>query len=78
MKTFKVLGSGCSKCKSTVQLIEAAAKDQAQEVNIEKIEDPAQIMAYGVMSTPAVIMNEVLVHKGGVPNKDEITNWLQG
>lgn len=76
MKTFKVLGSGCAKCKSTVQLIETAANELAQAVKIEKIEDPAQIMAYAVMSTPAVVMDEVVVHKGGIPNKEQILKWL--
>ncbi len=76
MKTFKVLGSGCSKCKNTVKLIEEAAREAGQTVAVEKVEDPSQIMAYGVMSTPAVVLNESVVHKGGVPSKEQVKQWL--
>ncbi|WP_158966596.1 thioredoxin family protein [Paraglaciecola sp. L3A3] len=77
MKIFKVLGSGCTKCKNTVQLIQSTANALAVEVTVEKVEDPAQIMAYSVMSTPAVVMNETVVHKGGIPSKEQVTQWLQ-
>jgi len=76
MKNIKVLGSGCSKCKSTLSLITQVAEQLDIDIQLEKIEDPAQIMAYGIMSTPAVIVDEVIVHKGGIPSKDDISAWL--
>lgn len=76
MKTIKVLGTGCAKCKSTVQLIEETARDQGVAVAVEKIEDLAQIMAYGVMSTPAVVVDETVVHKGGLPTREQVSQWL--
>ncbi|MDP2547682.1 thioredoxin family protein [Oceanobacter sp. 4_MG-2023] len=78
MKNIKVLGTGCAKCKNTVQVLADSAQALGIEVKIEKIEDLPQIMAYGVMSTPAVVIDETVVHKGGVPTKDQATQWLQG
>jgi len=76
MKKFKVLGTGCAKCKTTVHLLETAAAELGQTISVEKIEDPMQIISYGVMSTPAVVMDETIVHKGGLPSTAEIQQWL--
>jgi len=76
MKNIKVLGTGCAKCKSTILLITQVAEQLGTAINLEKVEDPAQIMSYGVMSTPAVIIDEVIVHKGGLPSKEEISGWI--
>ncbi|MDO6462510.1 thioredoxin family protein [Granulosicoccaceae sp. 1_MG-2023] len=76
MKTIKVLGTGCAKCKNTVQLIEETARTQGVEVKVEKVEDLPQIMAYGVMSTPAVVIDEQVIHKGGIPTQDQVSQWL--
>ena len=77
MKNIKVLGTGCAKCKATVSLIEEVALALKVEVKIYKVEDPTQIMAYGVMSTPAVIIDKKLLHKGSIPTREEVENWLQ-
>ena len=76
MKTFKVLGTGCKNCENTAALIEAKAKEAGVEVAVEKVTDMAQIMAYGVMSTPGVVMDEQLVHAGGVPAADKVAEWV--
>ncbi len=76
MKNIKVLGTGCSKCKNTILLITQVAEQLGVAINLEKVEDPAQIMTYDVMSTPAVIIDEVVVHKGGLPSKEEIAGWI--
>ena len=55
MKTVKVLGTGCANCKTTLKLIEEAAKSKGLEVQLDKVEDIAAIMSYGVMSTPGVV-----------------------
>ncbi|HEY5715884.1 MAG TPA: thioredoxin family protein [Psychromonas sp.] len=77
MKNIKVLGTGCAKCEATVALIENVAEALKVEIKIYKVEDPAQIMAYGVMSTPAVIIDKKLLHKGSVPAREEVEQWLK-
>ncbi|WP_432451964.1 MULTISPECIES: thioredoxin family protein [unclassified Agarivorans] len=77
MKHFKVLGSGCRNCKNTVALLEKAANELDSEISVEKVEQPAQIMAYGVMSTPAVVLDEQVIHKGSVPSYQQVLEWLQ-
>ncbi len=75
---IKVLGTGCANCKTTMTLIEQAAKDLGADVSVEKVEDLAQIMQYGVMTTPGVVIDEQVVHAGGIPDKAVIEGWLQG
>lgn len=76
MKNIKVLGTGCKKCKSTIALIQQVAKEKQLGINLEKIENPALIMRYGVMSTPAVLIDEQLMHKGSVPDRKQIEQWF--
>jgi len=78
MKHFKVLGSGCKNCQTTAELIEQKASALGIDVEIEKITDMAAIMGYGVMSTPGVVLDEKVIHAGGIPKPDKITQWLQG
>ncbi|MFM2477061.1 thioredoxin family protein [Celerinatantimonas sp. MCCC 1A17872] len=76
MKVFKVLGSGCVNCVNTAKLIEKLALEQGIDVLVEKVSDPETIMNYGIMSTPAVVMDEKVVHAGGVPSTESIIGWL--
>lgn len=76
MKQIKVLGSGCSKCVKTAELIEKIAKEQNIEVSVEKETNVEVIMNYGVMSTPAVVIDEQLVHSGSMPHTSQIKEWL--
>ena len=76
MKDIKVLGTGCANCKSTVKLVEQVAKEKAVEIQIEKIEDLQEIMTYGVMSTPGVVIDGKVVHAGGVPARSKIEGWF--
>jgi small redox-active disulfide protein 2 len=76
MKDIKVLGSGCANCKATLKLIEDAAKARGIEVKLEKVEDMAAILGYGVMSTPGVVIDGKVVHAGGVPDRKKIDSWL--
>jgi small redox-active disulfide protein 2 len=78
MKHIKVLGTGCANCKTTVKLIEDAARAKGVAVNLEKVENIADIMAYGVMSTPGVVIDGKVVHAGGVPNQSAVEGWLAG
>jgi small redox-active disulfide protein 2 len=76
MKNIKVLGTGCANCKTTLKLIEEAAESKGLEVQLEKVEDIADIMSYGVMSTPGVVIDGKVVHAGGVPDRKKIDGWL--
>ena len=75
---IKVLGTGCANCKTTLKLIEEVAAEKGVDVQLEKVEDIQAIMAYGVMSTPGVVIDEKVVHSGGLPNRDTISQWLAG
>ena len=76
MKDIKVLGSGCANCKTTLKLIEEVAQARGVAVNLEKVEDMAAILGYGVMSTPGVVVDGKVVHAGGVPDRKKVEGWL--
>lgn len=76
MKHFEVLGTGCKKCVTTAESIARIAAELGQTVNVEKVTDPAKIMGYQVMSTPAVALDGKVVHSGSIPNHDKIAGWL--
>lgn len=78
MKDIKVLGSGCRNCETTANLIKTAAEQAGVEINLEKVTDMAQIMSYGVMSTPGVVVDGKLVHAGGLPGPDQVREWVTG
>lgn len=77
MKDIKVLGTGCSNCKNTIKLLEAVAQEQGVEILVEKVEDIQDIMRYGIMSTPGVVIDGQVVHAGGVPSRQKVEGWLQ-
>ena len=76
MKTVKILGTGCTNCKNTLALVEAVAGERKAAIALEKVEDLPAIMAYGVMSTPAVVIDGVVVHAGGVPSRSKVESWF--
>jgi len=76
MKSIKVLGSGCKNCETTAKLISIAAEQAGVEIELEKVTDMAQIMGYGVMSTPGVVVDGKVVHAGGLPGPDQVRNWV--
>ena len=76
MKNIKVLGSGCKNCETTAKLIEIAAAQAGVEIELEKVTDMAKIVAYGVMSTPGVVVDGKVVHAGGLPGPDQVREWI--
>jgi small redox-active disulfide protein 2 len=74
---IKVLGTGCANCKNTLALIEQVARDQGVAVTLDKVEALRDIMSYGVMSTPGVVIDGKVVHAGGVPSRSKVEQWLK-
>ncbi len=73
---IKVLGTGCANCKATIALIDQVAQAKGVTITLEKIEELRDIMGYGIMSTPGVVIDGKVVHAGGIPSRDKIEQWL--
>jgi small redox-active disulfide protein 2 len=76
MKRIQVLGPGCPKCARLAEVAEAAAKAAGVEYTIEKVTDITEIMAFGVMMTPALVIDGEVKVVGKVPSEDEIRALL--
>ncbi len=76
MKNIKVLGSGCANCKTVAKLIAAVAEEKGIAIELEKVEEIREIMSFGILSTPGVVVNGQVVHSGGIPSRDKIEQWL--
>jgi small redox-active disulfide protein 2 len=78
MKRIKILGTGCPNCKRTTAIVEQAVKETGIEAGVEKVEDIMEIMKYDILSTPAIVIDEVIAIKGRVPSKSEVIELLKG
>ncbi|WP_315122373.1 thioredoxin family protein [uncultured Clostridium sp.] len=74
---IKILGSGCKNCVSLAENTKIALSQMGLEANIEKVTDLAAITGYGVMSTPALVVNEKVVSFGKVLKSNEIVKILE-
>jgi len=77
MKTIKILGTGCPKCKQTEAAVRKAVADLGTNADIQKVEDIQDIMQYNILSTPAVVVDEVVKIKGRVPKAAELEELLK-
>jgi small redox-active disulfide protein 2 len=73
---IKILGPGCSKCKNLDKLTREVVEKNGINATITKVEDIMEIMKYGVISTPALIVDEKVILKGRVPSSDELKQLL--
>lgn len=73
---IEVLGTGCAKCKTLYENVKKAVEMSGKEVEVVKVEEIAKIMKYGVMSTPALVVDGVVKFSGKVPSADEIKGML--
>ena len=73
---IKVLGPGCSKCKTTYQVVEKVIKENNLDVKLTKVDDIMEMMNYNIMTTPAVVVDEVVKIKGKVPTEREVKEIL--
>ena len=74
---IKVLGTGCANCKKTKALAREVVAELNLDAQVEEVTDIADIMAYGVMTTPAIVIDEKVVGSGGVPSHDQMVGLLQ-
>lgn len=73
---IKVLGPGCKNCQNLEANTREALEQSGKTAEIEKVTDIIEIQKYGVMRTPALVINEKVVVSGRVPKAKEIANWL--
>lgn len=74
---LQILGSGCAKCNALTQATEKAAQALGQQYELEKVTDLKQIMAFGVLMTPALVVDGKVKVSGKVPSVDELKTLLQ-
>ena len=73
---IKILGTGCSKCKTLEEFTRKVVKDNGIDASITKVEDIVEIMKFNIMTTPALVVNGKVVSKGRIPSADEIKQFL--
>jgi small redox-active disulfide protein 2 len=76
MLTIKVLGSGCANCKRVEQIARKVVTELSLEAEVIKVTDINDIMAYNILSTPGLVVNEKVVCSGRIPAPAEVTTWL--
>jgi small redox-active disulfide protein 2 len=76
MLTIKVLGSGCANCKRLEQVAHKVVSEMGIEAEVVKVTEYPDIMAYNVMSTPGLVINEKVVSTGRIPTPAEVSIWL--
>ena len=74
---IEILGTGCPKCKKLAELAEQAVKESGIEAEITKVTEINEIMNYGVMITPALVIDGEVKSAGKIPSLEEIKNWLK-
>lgn len=75
---IQILGTGCPKCKKLAEAAEAAAKELQLDFELEKVTDINQIMSFGVMMTPALVIDGSVKVVGKVPNHEDMKALLKG
>lgn len=74
---IKILGGGCPKCEKLEAVTREAVESLGIEANFTKVKTMPEIMAYEVMSTPALVVNETVLSSGRIPQREEIRGWLE-
>ena len=73
---IKVLGPGYAKCKTTYNVIEKVIKENNLDVKLTKVDDIMEMVSYNIMTTPAVVVDEVVKMKGQVPTESDVKKLL--
>lgn len=74
---IEVLGTGCPKCKKTLENVQKAIKDLGVDAEIVKVDKIEEIMKYGVMVTPAIAINGEIKVAGKIPSPEQIMEWIK-
>jgi small redox-active disulfide protein 2 len=73
---IEILGTGCAKCKTLIQLAQDTVNELGISAEIVKVYDINEIMKYDVMMTPALVIDKEIKSSGRIPSKDEIKKWI--
>ncbi len=76
MVTIKVLGPGCANCQKVESIARSAVANMGVEAEIIKVTDYGQMMAYNILATPGLVINEKLVAAGRIPKESEVMTWV--
>jgi small redox-active disulfide protein 2 len=74
---IEVLGTGCARCNTTEEIVKQALLDAGIETEVVKVKDIREISKYGVMLTPAVVIDGELKSMGKIPDLDEVLEWIK-
>lgn len=75
---IKVLGPGCPRCQQTEKVVREAVAEAKVDATVEKVTDVMKIAGYGVLGTPAVVVDGEVKSVGKIPSREDIKSWLQG
>jgi len=75
---IEVLGVGCAKCIKLEELVRETVSQMGLNADISHVQDFKKIMSYGVMTTPALVVNGEVKAAGKIPSADQIKSWLTG
>ena len=76
MLTIKVLGPGCANCRKLEEIARAAVTSAGVEAQVVKVTDMQQIVGYGVLKTPGLVIDEKLVCSGRIPSAENVATWI--
>jgi small redox-active disulfide protein 2 len=78
MVSVKILGTGCKKCQTLEQKVKDIVAQNNIDATVDKVTDINDMMNYGIMMTPGLVVNEKVVSTGIIPKDEQILNWLKG
>ncbi|MDQ1266822.1 MAG: hypothetical protein QG635_1975 [Bacteroidota bacterium] len=73
---IKILGTGCAKCQKLESSVKELVKKQGIDAIITKVTDIQEIMSFGIMMTPGLVINEKVVSSGSIPKESQILSWI--
>jgi small redox-active disulfide protein 2 len=74
----KILGTGCKKCKTLEEKVKEIIQLNNIDAAVEKVSDIQEMIKYGIMMTPGLVVNEQVKSSGVIPKDDQLLNWLKG
>lgn len=75
---IKILGTGCAKCTALEKKVRELVNNNNIEAEVEKVTDLQEIMKYGIMMTPGLVINEKVLSYGSIPKDSQILDWIKG